>query len=111
MITLALLQVLNGMGSWVDFDVSEIARRTRAPLLVISFAAFTVLGLLDTLNISKDLLIQFLELIEALYPRCDSLTYARTWNTGKLGQLNLGLILLRPHLGGEALSQRPVLWP
>eukprot|EP00892_Ulva_mutabilis_P001721 jgi/Ulvmu1/1154/UM107_0028.1 len=62
-------EVVVSMGSWDTFDVSKVANKTRAPLLVTSFAAFTVLGLMNSLNIRADLLIQFLKVIEALYPR------------------------------------------
>lgn len=59
------------MESWHDFDVSYVAECTHAPLQVVSLAAFERLGLLKSFRICTHELVQFLQLIEALYPRCD----------------------------------------
>lgn len=62
----ALRSMMEGLESW-DFDVFEVHRLTKQPLVVVGMALFKKYNLIDKFNIQESCLTNFLKVIESGY--------------------------------------------
>ena len=65
-----VLQEGQGFRTWDTFDVSAIARATRAPLKNVTVAALHQFRLFRVFRVCCKRLLKFLDVLEGLYPRC-----------------------------------------